>query len=158
MVWQKILIKGIYAHLDPSSGGISEVPSVSPPLPLVSYLPVLRVYFVPSEFLHSPITWYTSTSSFSFTSTVTSWLTCSTLVELELLLQSNPVVRERPRFAENILSIEAPSSPDTVKLVLPPDDEVLDDVVPLVIVTFKVALFGLLCLSLAKNLNCGIPM
>lgn len=158
VVLQKILINRIYTHLDPSSGGISEVSSVSPLLPLVSYLPVLRVYLVPSEFSHSPTTWYTSTSSPGFTSTLTSCFTSSTLVELELLLQSNPVVAERPSFAENILSMEAPSSADTVKLVLPPDDVVLDDDVPLVIVTFRLALFGLLCLSLAKNLYCGIAM
>ena len=77
---------------------------------------------------------------------------------VELLLQSNPVVAETPSFTENTLSTVAPTSLDTVKLVLPPDDVVLDDDVPLVIVTFRLALFGLLCLSLAKNINCGIAM
>lgn len=158
VVWQKILMERIYSHLVPSSGGMSEVPSVSPFLPLVSYLPVLRVYVVPSEFAHSPTTWYTFTSSFGFTSTLTSCCTCSILVTVELLPQLNPVVAERPSFTENISRMEAPTSPDTVKLVLPPDDVVLAADVPLVIVTFRVALPGLLCLSLAKNTYCGIAM
>lgn len=66
------------------------------------------------------------------------------------------MVVERLSFVENILSMVVLILFDIVKLVFFLDDVVLDDDVFLVIVIFRLVLFGLLCLSLVKNINCGI--